>query len=42
VQEGEGGDKWTEQVGELPANVQEIIAAGGLESWVKNEVAKSQ
>jgi homoaconitate hydratase len=42
VQEGEGGDKWTEQVGELPANVQEIIAAGGLESWVKNEVQKSQ
>ncbi|RAL10708.1 homoaconitase LysF [Aspergillus homomorphus CBS 101889] len=41
VQEGEGGESWTEQVGELPANVQAIIAAGGLEAWVKAEVSKS-
>jgi homoaconitate hydratase len=41
VQEGEGGASWTEPVGELPANVQAIIAAGGLESWVKEEVRKS-
>ena len=41
VKEGENGESWTEQVGELPANVQEIIAAGGLEAWVKNEVGKT-
>ena len=41
VSEGENGEKWTEQVGELPANVQAIIAAGGLEEWVKAEIAKS-
>ncbi|KAJ5728248.1 hypothetical protein N7493_004578 [Penicillium malachiteum] len=40
VKEGETGETWTEQVGELPANVQAIIAAGGLESWCKEEVAK--
>lgn len=41
VKEGENGESWTEKVGELPANVQAIIAAGGLEAWVKAEVAKS-
>ncbi|KAK3297094.1 homoaconitase [Chaetomium fimeti] len=41
VTEGPGGETWTEQVGELPANVQEIIAAGGLEAWVKAELAKA-
>ncbi|KAM0333292.1 hypothetical protein ACHAQA_001953 [Verticillium albo-atrum] len=41
VTEGPGGETWTEQVGELPANVQEIIAAGGLEAWVKAELAKT-
>ncbi|POR36902.1 Homoaconitase, mitochondrial [Tolypocladium paradoxum] len=41
VQEGEQGESWTEKVGELPANVQAIIAAGGLEAWVKGEIAKS-
>ncbi|KAF2672326.1 mitochondrial homoaconitase [Microthyrium microscopicum] len=40
VQEGEGGEKWTQPVGELPPNVQEIIAKGGLENWVKSEIAK--
>ncbi|KAL1982826.1 hypothetical protein VTN96DRAFT_826 [Rasamsonia emersonii] len=38
VQEGEGGSKWTHRVGELPPNVQEIIAKGGLEKWVKNAI----
>jgi homoaconitate hydratase len=38
VQEGEGGPKWTHTVGELPPNVQEIIAKGGLENWVKNAI----
>jgi len=38
VQEGEGGPKWTHKVGELPPNVQEIIAKGGLEKWVKNAI----
>ncbi|KAJ5429537.1 Aconitase/3-isopropylmalate dehydratase large subunit alpha/beta/alpha subdomain 1/3 [Penicillium cf. griseofulvum] len=42
VQEGESGESWTEQVGELPANVQEIIAEGGLEAWVKGKVAESK
>ncbi|KAF3762948.1 homoaconitase [Cryphonectria parasitica EP155] len=41
VTEGKGGETWTEQVGELPENVQAIIAAGGLESWVKGEIGKS-
>jgi len=41
VREGENGESWTEQVGELPANVQAIIAAGGLEAWVKDEVKKA-
>ncbi|QSS62554.1 homoaconitase [Histoplasma capsulatum] len=41
VQEGEGGEKWTHKVGELPPNVQEIIARGGLEKWVKNAIAES-
>ena len=38
VQEGENGSKWTHKVGELPPNVQEIIAKGGLEKWVKNAI----
>lgn len=41
VQKGEGGEKWTEKVGELPLNVQAIIAAGGFEAWVKAEVNKA-
>ena len=41
VREGEDGESWTEQVGELPASVQAIIAAGGLEAWVKGEVGKA-
>ena len=38
VQEGEGGAKWSQAVGEMPPNVQEIIARGGLEKWVKAEI----
>ncbi|OJD14709.1 homoaconitase, mitochondrial [Emergomyces pasteurianus Ep9510] len=41
VQEGKGGQKWGHKVGELPPNVQEIIARGGLEGWVKNAIAES-
>lgn len=39
VTEGPGGKQWTEKVGELPPNVQEIIAKGGLEKWVQKEIA---
>ncbi|KAI9689250.1 MAG: mitochondrial Homoaconitase [Bogoriella megaspora] len=38
VTEGEGGQKWSQRVGELPPNVQEIIARGGLENWVREEI----
>ncbi|KAI4137268.1 MAG: hypothetical protein L6R39_007375 [Caloplaca ligustica] len=38
IQEGENGRKWSQRVGELPPNVQEIIARGGLEKWVKKEI----
>ncbi|KAL8897949.1 MAG: hypothetical protein Q9207_006945 [Kuettlingeria erythrocarpa] len=41
VQEGEDGAKWSQRVGELPPNVQEIIARGGLEKWVKKEIERS-
>jgi homoaconitate hydratase len=39
VTEGEGGPSWSQKVGELPPNVQEIIARGGLEKWVKGEIS---
>ncbi|KAI5290550.1 mitochondrial Homoaconitase [Ascosphaera aggregata] len=38
VDEGNGKDPWTQKVGELPPNVQEIIARGGLEKWVKKSI----
>lgn len=38
VQEGPNGKTWSVKVGELPPNVQEIIALGGLESWVRKEI----
>ncbi|KAK0667015.1 hypothetical protein QBC41DRAFT_357653 [Cercophora samala] len=38
VTEGEGGQQWSQKVGELPPNVQEIIARGGLEKWVKSQI----
>lgn len=40
VTEGEGGATWSQKVGELPPNVQEIIARGGLEKWVKAEIGE--
>lgn len=39
VQEGASGESWTQKVGELPPNVQEIIARGGLEKWVQKEIS---
>lgn len=39
VTEGAGGETWSQKVGELPPNVQEIIARGGLEKWVKAQIA---
>lgn len=41
VQEGKGGPVWSQKVGELPPNVQEIIARGGLEKWVKKEIERA-
>ena len=41
VQEGDGGKTWSEKVGELPPNVQEIIADGGLEKWVQRKITNS-
>ena len=38
IKEGEGGQEWVQKVGELPPNVQEIVARGGLEKWVKSEI----
>ncbi|KAI9742074.1 MAG: mitochondrial Homoaconitase [Cirrosporium novae-zelandiae] len=38
VQEGEHGLKWSQRVGELPPNVQDIIAKGGLEKWVQGQI----
>jgi homoaconitate hydratase len=38
VTEGSGGETWSVKVGELPPNVQEIIARGGLEKWVKAQI----
>lgn len=38
VTEGDG-KSWEQKVGEMPPNVQEIIACGGLEKWVKNKIA---
>ncbi|EFQ29692.1 homoaconitase [Colletotrichum graminicola] len=34
------GETWSVKVGELPPNVQEIIACGGLEEWVKADIRK--
>lgn len=32
------GSSWEQKVGELPSNVQDIIARGGLEKWVKAQI----
>jgi homoaconitate hydratase len=34
------GTTWSQTVGELPPNVQEVIAKGGLEKWVKAEIGQ--
>ena len=39
IKEGESGEEWKQSVGELPPNVQDIIAQGGLEKWVGKELA---
>ncbi|EHK19771.1 uncharacterized protein TRIVIDRAFT_193221 [Trichoderma virens Gv29-8] len=36
----DNGETWSQKVGELPPNVQEIISRGGLERWVEAEIAK--
>ena len=41
IKEGEYGKEWTQKVGELPPNVQSIIARGGLEGWVRGEIGAS-
>ena len=40
IQEGPDGDKWSHKVDEISSNVQEIIAVGGLEAWVKHRISK--
>lgn len=35
------GKTFSQKVGEMPPNVQEIIAKGGLEKWVKHEIGSS-
>ncbi|KAK3177665.1 mitochondrial Homoaconitase [Lecanicillium sp. MT-2017a] len=42
VQEGEGGKTWKEKVSEIPPTVQDIIATGGLEAWVKREIQREK
>ena len=39
IKEGANGEEWKQSVGELPPNVQDIIAQGGLEKWVGKELA---
>jgi homoaconitate hydratase len=36
----DNGETWTQPVGELPPNVQEVIAKGGLEKWLVSKVAE--
>ena len=38
INEGDGKPAWSHRVGELPLTVQEIIARGGLEKWVKAKI----
>lgn len=42
VQEGRDGDRWEEKVGEFAENLQEIIAKGSLENWIKHEISKTR
>ena len=34
------GKSWERRVGEMPPNVQAIVARGGLEGWVKGEISR--
>ena len=38
IKEGKNGRTWSQKVEEIPPNVQEIIALGGLEAWVKQRI----
>ena len=38
----EEGREWSVGVGEMPRNVQEIIAKGGLEGWIRAQVEKGE
>ena len=38
IKEGKNGKMWSQKVEEIPPNVQEIIAFGGLEAWVKQRI----
>ncbi|KAI9779317.1 MAG: mitochondrial Homoaconitase [Geoglossum umbratile] len=42
VQEGKNGDHWEEKVGKFAENLQEIVAKGGLENWIKHEIVKAE
>ncbi|KAL9071669.1 MAG: hypothetical protein Q9161_004094 [Pseudevernia consocians] len=41
VKEGDNGPTWNQTVAALPPNVQDIIASGGLEKWVKKQIGGS-
>ncbi|KAM0803973.1 homoaconitase [Usnea florida] len=41
VKEGQSGPNWTQNVGALSPNVQDIIVSGGLEKWVKKQIGGS-
>lgn len=41
VKEGESGPTWTQNVGALSPNVQDILVSGGLEKWVKKQIGGS-
>ena len=38
VKEGEHGSSWTQSVGSVGKGVQEIVARGGLEGWIRAEI----
>ncbi|KAF2462376.1 hypothetical protein BDY21DRAFT_331231 [Lineolata rhizophorae] len=38
--EGSSGKTWSQKTAEMPPNVQEIVANGGLENWVKKEITR--
>ena len=42
VQEGEGGERWEEAVGEFPENLQDIIVKGGLPQWIQHQISKTE